>query len=67
MHRYSIPSMTCGHCAGTIDRAVKSIDPKAEVTIDLKTREVSIQSTAAEAAIATAIRSAGYVTVPVVH
>jgi copper chaperone len=67
MHRYSVPSMTCGHCAGTIDWAVKSIDPKAEVTIDLKTREVSVQSTAAEAAIATAIRSAGYVTVPVVQ
>lgn len=67
MHRYSIPSMTCGHCAGTIDRAVKSIDPKAEVTIDFKTREVSVQSTAAETAIATAIRSAGYVTVPIIQ
>jgi len=65
VHRYSIPSMTCGHCAGTIDRAVKTVDPKAEVTIDLKAREVSIQSAAAEADIGAAIRSAGYVTVPV--
>ncbi len=67
MHRYSIPSMTCGHCAGTIDRAVKAVDSKAEVTIDLKAKEVSIRSAAAEAEIAKAIRSAGYVTVPVVQ
>ena len=67
MHRYSIPSMTCGHCAGTIDRAVKAVDPKADVIIDLKAREVSIRSAAAEADIGAAIRSAGYVTVPVVQ
>jgi copper chaperone len=67
MHRYSIPSMTCGHCAGTIDRAVKSVDPKADVTIDLKAKEVSVRSSATETQIATAIRSAGYITVPVVQ
>src|SRR5215207_1047836 len=65
MHCYSIPSMTCGHCAGMIDRAVKTVDPKADVTIDLKAREVSVRSPAAEADIGRAIRSAGYVTVPV--
>lgn len=64
MHRYSIPSMTCGHCAGTIDRAVKTIDPKAEVTIDLDAKELSARSAAAEAEITKAIRLAGYVTVP---
>jgi copper chaperone len=67
MHRYSIPSMTCGHCAGTIDRAVKSVDPKADITIDLKAKEVSVRSAATETQIAAAIRSAGYVTVPVVQ
>ena len=65
MHRYSISSTTCGHCAGTIDYAVKSVDPKAEVTIDLQARMVSVRSTAAEAEIAKAIRATGYVTVPV--
>jgi copper chaperone len=65
MHRYSIPSMTCGHCAGTIDQAVKSVDPQAEVTIDLKARQVSVRSAAAEADIAKAIRLAGFVTVAV--
>ena len=65
MHRYSIPSMTCGHCAGTIDHAIKHLDPKAEVTIDLKAKEVSVRSAAAEAEIAAGIRSAGYITVPV--
>lgn len=50
--------MTCSHCAGTIDRAVKSVDPKADVTIDLKLKEVSVRSTATETQIAAAIRSA---------
>jgi copper chaperone len=67
MHRYSIPSMTCGHCAGTIDHAVKGIDPQAEVTIDLKTKQVYVRSATAEAEIVRAIRSAGYVTVPVMQ
>lgn len=65
MHRYSIPSMTCRHCASTIDYAVNSIDPKAEVTIDLQARMVSVRSTATEAEIAKAVRATGYVTVPV--
>jgi copper chaperone len=60
MHRYSIPSMTCGYCAGTIDRAVKTVDPKAEVSVDLKARGVSVRSGAEEAEIAAAIRAAGY-------
>ena len=62
MHRYSVPKMTCGHCAGTIDHAVKAVDPTAKVTLDLKTRQVTVQSTAGEEQIAEAIRSAGYET-----
>ena len=60
MQRYSVPDMTCGHCAGTIDRAVKAIDPRAEVTIDLPAKQISVRTGAPEAQIADAIRSAGY-------
>lgn len=65
MHRYSVPSMTCGHCAGTIDQAIKAVDSSAEVTIDLKAKEVAIRSGAAAAQISAAIRSAGYEAVSV--
>jgi copper chaperone len=66
MHRYSVPKMTCGHCAGTIDQAVKAVDPQADVTIDLKAKEVSVRTEAEEARIAGAIRSAGFEANPVV-
>ena len=64
MHRYSVPAMTCGHCAGTIDLAIKSVDPKAEVNIDLQKQEVSVRSVAAAAQIETAIQAAGYEIAP---
>jgi copper chaperone len=60
MHRYSVPKMTCGHCAGTIDQAVKAVDPQAEVTIDLKAKQVSVRTKAGEAQIAGAIHSVGF-------
>lgn len=65
MHRYNVPKMTCGHCAGAIEKAVKSVDLKAEVTIDLGAREVTIRSGAEGTHIAEAIRSAGYDIQPV--
>jgi copper chaperone len=60
MHRFKVAAMTCGHCAGTIEKAVKSADPRAEVSIDLRTKEVIVRSGLQEARIAEAIRSAGY-------
>ena len=65
MHRYSVPKMSCGHCAGTIDQAVKAIDPSADVTIDIQARQVAVRSSAAAERIEQAIRSAGYETAPV--
>ena len=66
MHRYSVPKMTCGHCAGTIDQAVKAVDPQADVTIDLKSKQVTVRTMAGEARIAQAIHSAGFEASPVV-
>lgn len=60
MQRYKVPNMTCGHCAGVVEKAVRSIDPKAQVTVDLGRQEVAIETGAAEAQIAEAIKSAGY-------
>jgi copper chaperone len=62
MHRYSVPAMTCRHCAGTIDRAIKLVDLKAEVDIDLKRQEVSVRSAIGAAQIETVIQAAGYET-----
>lgn len=53
--------MTCGHCAATITRAVKNLDPHAAVQVDLATHRVAIDSAQADAAeLAVGIREAGY-------
>jgi copper chaperone len=58
--RYSVPDMTCGHCAQAIEKAVKGLDPQAEVAVDLTRKEVTVQSTAKESQLGDTIRSAGY-------
>lgn len=65
MFRYSVPDMTCGHCAQTIEKAVKSVDPQAEIAVDLTTKEVTVRSEADEARVAEMIRDAGYEPRPV--
>jgi copper chaperone len=65
MFRYSVPDMTCGHCAQAIETAVKSLDPRAEVAVDLTSKEVTVRSEADEARVAGTIRDAGYEPKPV--
>lgn len=60
MLRFKIAKMSCGHCAASIERAVKGVDPQAAVSVDLDRKEVTIRSTAEEQLIAGALRSAGY-------
>ncbi len=60
MLRFKIAKMSCGHCAASIERAVKGVDPQAAVSVDLGHKEVTIQSTAEERLISGALRSAGY-------
>ena len=52
--------MACGHCAGTITKALTTIDEAARVEIDVPEKLVAVTSTAARAELAEAIRKAGY-------
>ena len=65
MHRYQVPKMSCGHCVGTIEKAIKALDENAEISIDLAVSEVRVQSGTDERAIGEAIRAAGYENTPV--
>ena len=58
--KFHSPDMTCGHCASVITKAIKSVDPVAEVKVDLTTRIVSVESAATPATIAKAVLDAGY-------
>jgi copper chaperone len=60
MYSLSISDMTCSHCAGTVEKAVKSVDPNAKVTVDLRAKTASIESDIGPAAFVAAIEDAGY-------
>lgn len=56
--RFKVTDMTCGHCAGTIRKALEQKLPGAAVAISLEANEVTV---AGDATIAEqAIRGAGY-------
>lgn len=60
MVQFSVTDMTCGHCASTITKAVKSEDPKARVEISLGEHLVKVQSGLSEDEIAQCVAEAGY-------
>ena len=60
MLKLKVDDMSCGHCAAAVQKAVKSVDPAAEIDIDLATGTVSVETAADGARISDAIRSAGY-------
>ena len=57
---FNVQGMTCGHCEKAVTQAVKSVDPAAEVKVDLATGKVEVQSAKARDAIARAIAEEGY-------
>ncbi|TIM70683.1 MAG: heavy-metal-associated domain-containing protein [Mesorhizobium sp.] len=60
MLKLKVPDMSCGHCASTIEKAVKSVDPAARVTVDLGSSTVAVETKADETAICDVIKAAGY-------
>jgi copper chaperone len=66
MVSYRVDNMTCGGCAGRINRALKQLDDGAEVEISVSERLVRVRSNeATETELAAAIREAGYTPVKV--
>ena len=57
---FKVEGMSCGHCVGAVTNAVKSLDPQAEVKVDLASGKVEVQSQQDAAAIAKAIEDEGY-------
>lgn len=58
--QFQVEGMTCGHCEMAVTRAVKQLDPAAEVKIDRKAGHVEVQSAVAHETLAKAITEAGY-------
>lgn len=66
MITFRIDDMTCGHCVGTITKAVKEADADATVVrVDLPSHRVEIEPGRLDAAaLQAAIEEAGYTPVP---
>lgn len=60
MIQFSIPSMSCGHCAKAVTEAVQEVDPKAKVEVNLDTKLVQVSSTAERQKIIESLADAGY-------
>jgi len=52
--------MSCAACASAIATAVQGVDPTAQVQADPKTKFVTVETRANDAAVKTAIATAGY-------
>jgi copper chaperone len=56
----TVPDMACGACADTIARAVKEIDPAANINTNLDSKAVKISSDVHHETLTRAIKKAGY-------
>jgi len=57
---FQVEKMNCQGCARKVAAAVETVAPGAEVQVDLTRKTVEVHSQTAEAAIAAAIRDAGF-------
>ena len=57
---FQVTGMTCGHCEKAVTRAIKVVDPVAEVAIDRAQNKVQVQSDQPREALAKAIAEEGY-------
>ncbi len=60
MHEFHLPDMTCGHCASTVNLALKLVDPACEVSVDVASRKVHVSSREDRAALVEALTESGY-------
>ncbi len=56
----TVPSMACGACAETITKAIQTVDAGATVEADPQTKIVVVNTSAAEAAVKSAVEQAGH-------
>ncbi|MCU0912484.1 MAG: heavy-metal-associated domain-containing protein [Rhodobacteraceae bacterium] len=57
---FRIEAMECGGCARAVTRAIRSVDPAAEVAADVGNRSVSVASQIPREAFLAALASAGF-------
>jgi len=61
-HTFEVQGMTCGHCEMAVKKAVKRLDPQAQIEIDRSHNKVVVQSDQPRDTVAHAIAEEGYQT-----
>jgi copper chaperone len=56
----TVNGMTCGHCEKAVTRAIKQVDPEAEVKVDRSTSHVEVQTELSRDIVTRAITDEGY-------
>ena len=57
---YVVPGVTCGHCKSAIETEVGQVPGVERVEVDIESKRVVIEGSAAEDALIAAIAEAGY-------
>ncbi|OYR09167.1 heavy-metal-associated domain-containing protein [Brucella grignonensis] len=60
MVTFSVPKMKCGGCADSVTSALRELDEKAIVNIDLDKKEVEFDGSASRDQALNALSAAGY-------
>lgn len=60
MYQLQVENMSCGHCVNAVTKAVQSVDPQAQVQIELEEKSVKVGTDKSLDAISAAIIEAGY-------
>lgn len=61
---FNVQGMTCGHCEKAVTRAIRQLDPQAEVRIDRAQNRVDVHSEQPREELARAIAEEGYTVAP---
>lgn len=55
-----VPDMSCSHCSGVITKALKQLDPDAEIAFDMHNHMVQVQTAKQAAVLVDTLNNAGY-------
>ncbi|KAF1071705.1 heavy-metal-associated domain-containing protein [Variovorax sp.] len=58
--KFQVAGISCGHCVNAVQNAVQTVDPEAQVTVDLETGHVDVLSQQPRQDLVAAIENAGY-------
>lgn len=58
--KLNVPSIVCSGCADTITKAIKTVEPEANVNVDVAAKTVTIDAQASEESIKQAVVATGH-------